>query len=593
MQSSTFPALAPCGAASLRRVLIAAGLAYLASASAIAAEDPPPAPAPVPAPVPAKEPPPAPGGGTAANGLRVGREQMWPAPTAADWAKPCLITWQRTWEDAQAVSKETSKPLLICINMDGEIASEHYAGVRYRQPEIAALYEPYVTVIASVYRHTPRDFDEAGHRILCPRFGSVTCGEHIAMETAIYDKYEHGQRVSPRHVGIELDGSEIYNVFYTNDTASVFQFIKDGIEKRATHPPVVVRGDRPIVERVESRAIEDRLAVEAAYQKGDASVRKSILEAAAKHPETPSLDLLRLALYGFDVDAARLARKALAQTSSLEATDLLVEALRAPMEAPDREALIAALTRLGETSPRARWLAVVQQGLSARSTALDEKGWSDAPAGAAPAPGPDTATLEARLDGPSGASKKGLEDPAVALELAETSLALAMEAPTTFAANPRTATSFARHMFAGARRYAQAAERLGAKGWRADTVLALSAYYTGDIQGAYERSEAAVKALPPGEPSWASMAVLNVFAESRWKAIKQAMRAQQRWPGSWLSDVNAAYGALRKHPLGTDEQVKWHFDFLVWLGANDPAARVLSEGLARFPEFRQRRLGVS
>ena len=80
----------------------------------------------------------------------VNREQMWFAPTAEDWKKPCLIAWQRNFEDAIAVSRETGKPILVCVNMDGEIASEHYAGVRYRQPEIAKLYEPYVTVIASV-----------------------------------------------------------------------------------------------------------------------------------------------------------------------------------------------------------------------------------------------------------------------------------------------------------------------------------------------------------------------------------------------------------------------------------------------------------
>src|SRR5262245_65077961 len=102
---------------------------------------------------------------------------MWPAADAEGWKKPVLITWQRTWEDAVAVSKETKRPILVCINMDGEIASEHYAGVRYRQPDIAKLYEPYVCVIASVYRHNPRDYDEHGHRILCPRFGSVTCGD--------------------------------------------------------------------------------------------------------------------------------------------------------------------------------------------------------------------------------------------------------------------------------------------------------------------------------------------------------------------------------------------------------------------------------
>lgn len=44
-------------------------------------------------------------------------------------------------------------------------------------------------VIASVYRHTPRDHDERGQRIPCPRFGSVTCGEHIAIEPLLFDKF--------------------------------------------------------------------------------------------------------------------------------------------------------------------------------------------------------------------------------------------------------------------------------------------------------------------------------------------------------------------------------------------------------------------
>ena len=54
----------------------------------------------------------------------ISREEMWFAPTEEDWAKPCLITWERTWEDALSVAEETGKPVLICVNMDGEIASD-------------------------------------------------------------------------------------------------------------------------------------------------------------------------------------------------------------------------------------------------------------------------------------------------------------------------------------------------------------------------------------------------------------------------------------------------------------------------------------
>ena len=45
------------------------------------------------------------------------REKMWPAADGGGWKKPVLITFQRTWEDALAVQKETGRSILICINM--------------------------------------------------------------------------------------------------------------------------------------------------------------------------------------------------------------------------------------------------------------------------------------------------------------------------------------------------------------------------------------------------------------------------------------------------------------------------------------------
>ncbi|MHC4162620.1 MAG: hypothetical protein ACYSUM_10865, partial [Planctomycetota bacterium] len=311
----------------------------------------------------------------AAQGDREGqgltREQMWPAPTAEDWRKPCLITWQRTWEDAVAVSRETGKPILVCINMDGEIASEHYAGVRYRQPEIAALYEPYVTVIASVYRHNPRDHDDSGRRIPCPRFGGVTCAEHIWIEPIIYEKLCDGQRVAPRHITVDLAGQEVSDVFYTDDTASVFDSVREGRAKLPPAKPPIVRGDRPILERVASRHVADRGAVENAYRKGDPELRRSLLEATLKHNDTAQIDLLRLAIFGLDADLSRAARRALAEVKTVDAAELVSDALQVPMDGEERDALIATLKRLGEGSVRAQWLAGVHQGLAGESSAVD------------------------------------------------------------------------------------------------------------------------------------------------------------------------------------------------------------------------------
>jgi hypothetical protein len=204
---------------------------------------------------------------------------MWPAATAEEWKKPVLVKFQRTWEDATAVAKEEGKQILVCINMDGEIASEHFAGVRYRDPDAAKLYEPYVCVICSVYRHTERDFDEQGNRVICPRFGSVTCGEHIAMEAVCFEKFMEGKRMSPRHIAVALDGTKTYDVYFINDVEHVLYAIKEW-GAAPTKPPVV-RGDRPITDRVAGRDLSDRDAVETAYKSGDADAKKALLDAAA------------------------------------------------------------------------------------------------------------------------------------------------------------------------------------------------------------------------------------------------------------------------------------------------------------------------
>lgn len=558
---------------------------FLASLSAFARAEDPPAPPPAPAPAPAPGtgpgyPPPE----RATPGLN--REQMWPAPGAEDWQKPVLLTWQRTWEDAVSVARETGKPILVCINMDGEIASEHYAGIRYRQPEMAALYEPYVLVVASVYRHSPRDYDDAGRRIPCPRFGGVTCGEHIAIEPGIFERFCDGQRIAPRHIMVEVgsDGGaplEVYDVYYRNDTASVFESIRRGIAERPTAPkPPVVRGDRPLVERVASRDVADRSAVEKGYQEGTPAQRAALLEAAAKHAEAAPLDLLRLGVFGLDPELSKQARAALAMTDTADATTLVSDALRVPMDAAEKEALIATLKRLGSENVLARWLAVVHQGLSKPSGTVDAGAWQGG--GTFTAPKLDGASLPEHLESRAQALKLNPSDPLPRLDLAEASLIYALEQRTQLGSDSRTGRLLTRALFEDARRFADQAEALGAKGWRVDAVRSLAAYYAGDAETGYALAATAMKSLQPGDTSWASMAVLKVFAEWRWKAIKQAVKDKLDFPPEWLADVNGAYAVLQKHPLGTADDVLWHYDLLDWLGATDQASGILEAGVQRF-----------
>lgn len=508
-------------------------------------------------------PTPAPNG--AAGGLT--REQMWYAPTEADWAKPVLIEWQRTWEDARALSLATNRPILVCVNMDGEIASEHYAGIRYRQPEITALYEPYVCVIASTYRHNPRDYDEAGNRIPCPRFGSVTCGEHIWIEPILYEEFLDGQRVAPRHIMVELDGSEAYDVFYAFDTESVFGAIERGITERTDAPPIIERGDRSLVDRVGSPDSRDRQLVESAYRTGAAELRQSLLDATSTTGTDASLDLLRLGIHDLDPNLARAARERLAHAGSADAIGLINLSLRAALGAGERRSLIGALERLGEQSPQARLLATVHRGLDETRTTIDVEAWRSAARASRRTSSPEALGELARAAEPT--------DPEAQMELAEASLELAFD--------ESRGREYRTLLAQDARAALERAVAAGATGWRVDAARALAAHRLGERETTLDSARRAVEGLPTGDPRWSASAVLAIHADALRRTIDRAIRDSEPFDEQWLADYHAASAVLIAHPSATAGIALEHYDFLWRLGAFAPAGQVLRAALARYP----------
>jgi hypothetical protein len=580
-------------------------LAVLSTAS-VAQEKPatpPPQPTPAPAPTPAPTPAPDPaqerdnpnaGGAPSKDAMRFGspgampqtssREGMWPAPTAEDWKKPCLVQWQRSFEDALLVSKATNKPIMVCVNMDGEIASEHYAGVRYRQPETAQLFEPYVCVIASVYRHTPRDYDEEGRRIPCPRFGTVTCGEHIRCEPALYERYFDERRIAPRHILVEQNLAETFDVFYAWDTTTIFTALKEGAKNRPP-PKIILHDDLPLAQRAASADAVDRQAVENAYLTGTEEVRRALIASAAANPAIDQTDLLRLAIFGFDIELARAARGALANAESEASIDLIADALKVAMDPKERDMLMAAVVRLAEKHPRARTLAAVHEGLSKGSQLIDAKDWMRALETQDPAATRTAYMRSASLEGRAAAAESNPKDAAALLDLAEAFLSRAQD--------PATERRFVSPLLDDARNKALDAQKLGASGWRLHALLAYAMSARKERDKALEHAVLAIEGgMPrPGTSADASeertaVTVLQLFAQARQRAIARAYRERAAWPPEWLADVHAAYSVLAKHPLGTDEDVAAYYDFLRWLGATPRANQVLAEGMARFADAR-------
>ncbi|MFT7669541.1 MAG: hypothetical protein ACI8X5_002246 [Planctomycetota bacterium] len=517
------------------------------------------------------------GAGQAGGKAPLTREEMWYAPTAEDWAKPCLINWQRNYEDATRVSEETGKPILVCVNMDGEIASEHYAGIRYRQQAIADLYEPYVTVIASVYRHTPRDYDDKGTRILCPRFGSVTCGEHIRIEPGLFEKFLDDTRVSPRHIMVENGKKEEYDVYYAFDTDSVFNTIREGIANRPPAEPTVERGDQSIVERVDSRDVLDRAAVEKTYQKGDRVIRRELLVQAGKAASLTQVDLLRLALFDTDAELSQLAWSSLVKTTSTEAIGLISEVLGFDLATDERTALIETLARIGETSPRAQRLAEVHKGLAGEPKGIDAESWAQALVN-----GPQETELTASYILNEGAelatisAEENPEDVGALLNLAVVLYDLA--------SHPDTDSSLARSVMSEAWQAARSAQQLGADGWDVNSILAASAKAQGRNRQGYAAAVDAMANFPADPYSWRAKETLALFAEARQRAIFRALVRKTEWPVSWLSDAHVAFSLLSIHPYGTAQDVIAHHDYLKALEAKGYAQRTLTSSLERFPK---------
>lgn len=503
-----------------------------------------------------------------------GRDAWWRPASAAEWKKPCLVEWQRSIEDAQAIAKATGRPILVVVNMDGEPASEHYAGVQYRDPEFAKLTQAFVPIVMSVNRHSARDYDERGRRIPCPRFGRITCGEHIALEPVCYDKFFEKQRYAPRHIGAPLEGKKTFDCFLNPTAEPVISALK----KNGGKVPSAQKNDKPALARMTSRDAGDRDAVEAAYVAGDAAARKALLEAARAHPEAEQVDLLRLALRDEQAEIRKIAQGVLAQTVKESGVMLVAEALRTSRDSEERKPLLEALARLSKGSARARTATIVYRALGAKSKAVNADAWAKALAGAKQEPQEvDFDALERQMTSLQKKSKADGFTPADALELASSLL--------TFAEERMRVGKGSALLFEDAKRAVADAEKRGAQpAWKVHALAARVAADFGDIAEAQARAKRAVSGVVAEATSPGAAVVLSAFASACVAEIQKANEEFKEWSSDVLTDAHAAYSALLQHPMCTDAQAAAHVDLLLQVDAPNVAAEVVQSALKRFPE---------
>lgn len=333
-------------------------------------------------------------------------------------APQAQVQWERSLEDALWAHKQTGKPLLIAVNMDGEVFCDQFAGTVYRSEEFVALSRGYVCMVVSPDRHTPMDYDGLGRRIECPRFGGITCAEHQNAEPELFRRWFSGTRSAPRHLGIGTDDKVLFDKYLASRVSDHLDAIREhaGSQAAAALPD----DDNGMLA---SRTAMARNLVEQRYRGAAKERRLQLLAAAAKSTAQP-YDLLRLALRDDDAELFTAAATALAATAGPAALIDVQDALARLEDGPVQAALEQAWERSASAAPdQLAW----QRYRAARSGALAGAALAThAPLllrGAAEA-APDREALEAALDAAEKRVKAEPKDAAAWLDLAALNLDL-------------------------------------------------------------------------------------------------------------------------------------------------------------------------
>lgn len=520
-----------------------------------------------------------------AGGRRRGGFGRYRNPTAEQRAKPCLVRWQRNLTDALALVAATGKPLLICVNMDGEPASEQLAWIRYRDPAFAQLTEKFISVIASPNRRNRRDYDDRGRRIPDRRFGRVTNAEHIDIEPALFERYFRGQRLAPRHLGVSPKGEILFDIYLTPGLEPVDAALEKYGSTAGRLPEPDTLGEGELLASPEGGHRDE---LERRFLAADGAARARLAALAlsdvrsVQHPE-----IVRLALRDPSAAVRRAAVQAVAGHSAKVPLDTWVTAFRvAQGDVARTKALLDGLARRVEATDdasarkNAQQLLVFQRGLQGESKWLDRVRWElavrAAPrAGRARLVADELERLDELLDDLEKAIPRRQSDPELSTLLAATTMHYARirlaqgQDPSFLLEDVKTAAG-----------RATSAEHPNGK---ALAYLAWASWLLNDRANALRHAEAALPISTWFAGSELAFEVLNVFVKARTQVLYEAMNGGQETPRSWISDVVVAHEILLAHSLAGEEQYLAYLDFLDVVRGYGRQHEVITRALARFP----------
>ncbi len=266
---------------------------------------------------------------------------------------PARVAWQRTLEDALALKEATGLPLLIAVNMDGEVFNERFAATTYRDPTFVRSTRGYICVVASPDRHTDRDYDALGNRVECPRFGGCTCSEHINIEPELFRRFFNGNRNAPRHVGVGGEDQILFDRFLDRSMQTAIDAIA---EHRSDKDTPHLRATDDLDELFARRDALARTLLERRSRAAATAGRRLLLGRAATAKNEP-VDLLRMGLRDPDGDLVGLTALALSKVGGSSALIDIEDALARVEDVARRRARVDPLRQLGATDRAAARMA--------------------------------------------------------------------------------------------------------------------------------------------------------------------------------------------------------------------------------------------